>query len=253
MSGVHTIIAALDNSAAAKPVVATALALAPVLGARVEAVHVAEGEGHTARACAESLNVPYRAVAGDPLGRLADLAEAADVVAVVMGARSRPGGRRPAGHLSIGLAGITDKPVVVVPPEARPPAVLHSVLLAVEGSPRHARSLKRAVELAAAADLHLTVVHVDDEASIPSFSDQVQHETDAYAKEFLARYCRGAPAARLELRIGDPADQILDVADAVAPELIAVGWPQTPDAERGLVAKAVLNRSRVPVLLVATT
>ena len=29
------------------------------------------------------------------------------------------------------------------------------------------------------------MVHVDDESSVPSFSDQVQYETEAYAEEFL--------------------------------------------------------------------
>ena len=49
------IVAAIDNSPAARPVLSVALALGPVLGADVEAVHVADEEGDTAAAAAGSL------------------------------------------------------------------------------------------------------------------------------------------------------------------------------------------------------
>ena len=121
----------------------------------------------------------------------------------------------------------------------------------MEGTPDKARSTKRTIEVAARAGLELIVVHVDDESSIPRFSDQVQHETDAYAREFLARYCRGAPEARLELRIGLPADEILAAVDKVAPDIIAIGWPHSSEPGRGAVAREILDRSHTPVLLVA--
>jgi nucleotide-binding universal stress UspA family protein len=126
------------------------------------------------------------------------------------------------------------------------------VVIAVEGTPSKARALKRAVDLAVATGLELIVVHVDDERSMPLFSDQVQHETESYAREFLARYCRGAPEARLELRIGLPAEEILSTVEQVEADMVAIGWPQTTDSGRGLVARAILDRSRTPVLLVAT-
>ncbi len=127
------------------------------------------------------------------------------------------------------------------------PAELHRVLVALEGTPRNARRLKRTIEVAQGAGLELVVVHVDDETSIPSFSDQVQHETEAYAHEFLARFAPGSHAARLELRIGAPADEILTAADASSPDLLAIGWPQSNDPARGVVAREVLDRSHRPV------
>jgi nucleotide-binding universal stress UspA family protein len=107
------------------------------------------------------------------------------------------------------------------------------------------------VDVTANADLELVVVHVDDEDSIPSFSDQVAHETDSYAEEFLARYLHGAPKARLELRVGVPADEIIAAADAAVADVLAIGWPQSRDEQRGAVACEVLDRSRIPVLLIA--
>jgi nucleotide-binding universal stress UspA family protein len=107
--------------------------------------------------------------------------------------------------------------------------------------------------VATQADLELVVVHVDDQHSIPSFSDQVQYDTQAYAKEFLARYCPGAPDARLVLRVGQPVDEILATADETVPDMLAVGWPRHDRERRGEVAREILNRSHIPVLLVAVT
>ena len=45
-----TVIAAIDDSAAARPVLATAQAVAALWDAHVEALHVAEDDGHTAAA-----------------------------------------------------------------------------------------------------------------------------------------------------------------------------------------------------------
>lgn len=244
------VIAALDNSAAARPVLVTASALAPVLGAAVEAVHVSNGPGHTARASADSFGVPFRLVPGDVLETLTRLADESDVVALVAGVRSRLIGRE-AGHVAIELANTMTKPIVVVPPDCEPPHRLTKVAVAMEGKPGKERSLKRGVEIVASAGLDLVVVHVDDEKSIPSFSDDVVYDVEDYAREFLTRHCPGAPEATLELRLGFPADEILAAVDKVSAQLLAIGWPQTPESHRGLVARELLERSPVPVLLVA--
>lgn len=247
------VLAAIDDSAAAQPVLATAVALAPAFGATVAAVHVAEKVGDTAQAAATRFSVPLQVLSGDPFEIITSLAADPGVVAVVLGARGRPGGRRPAGHLALALADRLRKPIVMVPPDARPPAPVRTVLVAMEGSPTKTGSLCEAVRIASDAGLELVVVHVDDEASIPSFSDQVQHETDAYAREFLARHCPGATSARLESRVGVPADEIIAAVESVDPALVAVGWPQTDDPSRGAVAREVLDRSRIPVLLIAVS
>jgi nucleotide-binding universal stress UspA family protein len=242
------VIAAIENSLAARPVLVTAAAVADVLGGSVEALHIADDGGHTAQASAEQAGVALRQLPGDPVERIIEQASAADVVAVVLGARERASGRR-TGHIPRAVADGVDRPVIVVPPGIDPSARIHRVVIAMEGTAAKARSLKSAVEVAAGADLELIVVHVDDEESIPSFSDQAAHETDAYASEFLARYLHGVEKVRLELRVGVPADEILGVGETA--DLIAVGWPQHATGDRGAVAREVLDRSRVPVLLVA--
>jgi nucleotide-binding universal stress UspA family protein len=249
---VSIIVAAIDNSAAATPVLKTALALAPVFGARVEALHVADQEGITARACAAGLHVPLRTVPGPPVEAVIRATAADDVVAVVLGTRNRPVATPVAGHTAPSVASATAKPVILVPPSWAVPATLSRVLVGIKGTPRRARALKRTVELAGAAGLELFVVHVDQEDSIPLFSDQVQYETELYVGEFLARYLPGTgDNVRVQLRTGVAADEILAAADEVDAHLIAIGWPHSLDPERGHVAREIAARSRRGVVLVA--
>jgi nucleotide-binding universal stress UspA family protein len=247
---VNTIVAAIDNSAAARPVLSMATALGEILNASVEALHISDNEGETASAIAESLGVPCRTCPGDPLTRIVERAADANVTAVVVGARRRLNGRN-IGHLARQVADAIEKPVLVVPPEAQSTGRLHRVIFAMAGTRAKARNLKIAFDLAAAADLEFVIVHVDDEDSLPSFSDQVAHETQAYADEFLARNLRGGPAARLELRVGVPADEIIALTVSLTADLLAVGWPHSRDAHRGATAREILDRSHIPVLLVS--
>jgi nucleotide-binding universal stress UspA family protein len=242
-----SVIAAIDNSAAARPVLIAATALARVLGAGTQALHVSDDDGETAQGCAESLAIPFRRLRGEPFEQIVEQVKTPGVVAVAIGTRGRVR-EHAVGHLALAVASAIDKPVLVVPPEAVLTERFHSVLIAMEGTPRKSRAISAAVELAVDADLELVVVHVDDASSIPAFSDQLAHETDAYASEFLARYLPGAPRARLELRVGSPADEIIAASDSISAQLIAVGRPQSVQTSHG-VTREVLERSRVPVLL----
>lgn len=247
------LLAAIHSSPTAGPVCSMAVIAAPVFAATVDCVHVIEEQGdETARATATALGLPFRTLDGDPVEQLAEQVAAADVVGIVVGTRDRLAGSHRIGHLPYAVAGATDKPVLVVPPSAQPPPRLRRVLVAMKGTPHHAIALRRAVDLAAAQDLEIVVVHVDDVSTIPSFSDQVQHETEAYTKEFFARYLPGASHARLECRIGDVAGEILEVAEASRSEVLAIGWPHAAEPPPGAVGRTLLERSAVPVLLVGT-
>ena len=243
------VLAAIDNSAAAQPVLILGRAVASALGADLEVVHVVEDGHETATSVAEAAGLRLQQLRGDPVGTLVSAVAEPDVVAIVLGMRDQPGGPRPAGHLALSIAGHTDKPVFVVPPEAEPVPVLTKVLVAMEGSPGKARALKRTIELSADAGMEMMIVHVDEE--IPSFTDQIQHETAAYAQEFLARFVPGALDVQFELRIGSPATELLAAIADLRPELIAVGWPHSAEPARGAVAREIVGRSPVPVMLVA--
>jgi len=245
------VIAAIDHSEIAKAVVTMAWAMADAVDASVEVLHVMEDDDKAEHPLSVAAGLPVRDLRGDPLEMLPLVAAEEDVVAMVIGARAQSGAPGPAGHVAMVLAGLTDKPVVVVPPGSQPPERLHTAVVAMKGTPGKARALQRSIEISAWAGLEIVVVHVHDEDSIPSFSDQVQHEVEAYAQEFFSRHLIGAPQARLELRFGVPAVEVLAAIESTQADLVAVGWPQTKDARRGEVAKEILERSPVPVLLVA--
>ena len=63
-------------------------------------------------------HVPLRILHGDPLDELVAVSAADDVVAVAIGVRDIPSGRRAAGHIALALANHVDAPVLVVPPDA---------------------------------------------------------------------------------------------------------------------------------------
>jgi nucleotide-binding universal stress UspA family protein len=245
-----TVLAAIDDSVAAAPVLTAASALAPLLGSAVEAVHVGDPAGVTARACAKRAGVPFRSVPGDPLERLTELA-VDDVTAVVVGTRDTSMRKSRVGHLALDLADRISRPLLVVPPQCTPAERIRRVVVALEGSPGRARSLRRAVEVVSGAQLDLTVVHVDTEDAVPSFSDSAAHQTADFAQEYLRRYWPLAPTARLALPIGAPAEEVLAIADDVRPDVLVVGWPQGAGTEHGHVVRELLRRSPYPVLLVA--
>lgn len=242
------VVACLGNTAAAEPVLRAALALAPLLGAEVRAVHVSREGEVTAESVASAHDVPLQSLTGEVAEALVRAASATDVVAVVMGARARPTGPRTPSRLVWELARRLEVPLLVVPPEAQVPERFTKVLMAMKGTPRNARHLRSTIELAAQTDLELVALHVDDEGSIPTFSDQLHYDVEVYAKEFLERYVPGLTEVRLELRIGDPAEQILATAESTGAHAIASGFsPSRP--RRSDVVVSLIERSHVPVLL----
>jgi nucleotide-binding universal stress UspA family protein len=245
------VIAALDNSLAARPVVATATALGGLLGAEVEALHVGESGDGVAGSAAAAAGLALCTCMGPTVERLVESGSREDVVAMVLGARGTPGATRPVGATALEVLGVLPKPLVVVPPEAASPGTLRRILVPLEGTVSTSLAPKGIFELAQGAELEVVVLHVHDEASLPLFTDQPQHETSAWAREFLARYCPwGVGDVRLEIRVGRRDEQILSAAEETGADLIALGWSQELARGRAPVVRAALERGHVPVLLV---
>lgn len=246
------VIAAIDNTPVAHRVAAVARAAANLLGVSAEAVHVLEDGGDEAEAAARSAGLALRTVEGDPAEVLVREAAAEGVAGLVIGARRLPTAIHAVAAVgSVTLRVITSAaaPVVVVPAEGSAPERFHRVLVPMDESPATAASVRAAIDLAD-DDVQITLLHVYDEASLPSFDDQPQYESEVWADEFTARY---APAARghvdLALRVGSPAEEVLAAATELPADLIALGWGQDLSTNHAGVVRAVLRRSRVPVVL----
>jgi nucleotide-binding universal stress UspA family protein len=244
------VIAALDNSPAASVVAATAASLASLFGAEVDAVHVEDGHDALAVRAAESVGLDLRRLHGPTLHVLIEVAEAEDVVAVVVGTRSLPLASRPVGATALSLITSLMKPVVVVPPDARRPGALKRVLVPLEGTVSSSLAPKALIELARDANLEVVVLHVHGATTLPAFTDQPQHEGSAWRDEFIARYCPwGIGGVTVELRVGRREEEILRAAVETKSDLIALGWAQELAGGRAPVVRETLERGHIPVLL----
>ena len=248
---VSTLLAALDNSTAARPVLEAAMVLADLFGATVQALHVAEDGDGKARALAAAAGVPIRTVKDPTVRSLVEAAQAKEVAALVLGVRGTPMGPRPAGGTALAVIKSLGKPLVVVPPDLPVPYRPTSILVPLDATTATATALRRTIELSCAGNLVVVLLHVHTEECLPMFSDQPQHETEAWIEEFVARYSpRGLDLVSVELRVGEPSEQVLAVTGEVGAGLIALAWAQDLSPGRAAVVREVLRRSRVPVLLV---
>ncbi|HZQ03802.1 MAG TPA: universal stress protein [Gaiellaceae bacterium] len=247
----NKVLAALDNSLAGTAVVATAQALAELFAAEIEAVHVPTNGDRSARGTAEAAGVPLRTLSGPVVEALVEAGEAPDVVALVVGARGTPAGRRPLGRTAAAVATALRKPIVVVPPDAAVAGAFRRILVPLEGSLSASLSPAWIAEVAPGRTVDAVALHIHEEKSIPAFTDQPQHEHAAWSREFLRRYLpSGLGAVRLETRVGHTAELVPRVAEEHDCDLIVLGWSQELSTGRAPVVRGTLERSRLPVALV---
>ncbi len=243
------VLAAIDSSAAARPVLSAAAAMADLFGSHVDALHVQEPGWATAQAAADTAGAHLTLVSGRALEQIVQEAGRSDVVAVVLGARATPGGARPAGHIATQVATSSHKPVVVVPPDCEVPVRFRRILVPLEAVMATASAVDSALLAAATGGAEVVVVHVMTEQALPPFTDQPQHEVEAWTEEFRRRYC-DRPGVRLEVRMGVPRDRVLAFAEEMQADAILLAWSQRLVAKRAALVRSVLEHSRIPVILV---
>lgn len=245
------ILVALDNSLAGKALLAAARTLAGLLDAEVQAVHVQTDGDRTARSTAEAAGIPFQAMRGPVVERLVEAGAASDIVALAIGARGAPSARRPLGGTASAVASALPKPVMIVPPDADPPAAFRRILVPIEGLVSHSLTPRWLFEPAREAGIDVLALHIHDAESIPSFTDQPQHEQPAWAAEFVRRFCRwGIEEVRLEIRVGRIGELVSVVAAESDCDLIALGWSQELASARAAVVRETLERAPLPILLV---
>ncbi|HVM54134.1 MAG TPA: universal stress protein [Acidimicrobiales bacterium] len=245
----RTVLAAIDASPAAQPVLDTALGMASLTDATVEAVHVREMATSTSQAIASRRGVPIREVEGDVETCLLRELNRDEVILGVVGARGTPTGRRPVGHTALQLLRRTAKPLVVVPPETMDATSgsPHRLLIAVEGTEESARPVTDRLAPLLGGNAELVAVHVFTTATAPPMIDHPEWGLEAWGAEFLARYC--PEASQIDLRTGPVGGRVLDAAADAAADLIVLSWSQDTSPGHAVVVQHVLERSPVPILL----
>ncbi|MGQ0824495.1 MAG: universal stress protein [Actinomycetota bacterium] len=246
-----TVLAAIHDSAAARPVLTIARQLAQLVGADVRALHVHEnGDGETAVALAQSFDIPLRLVAGDPLMAIAEAAGSDEVALVVIGSRGVAAGPRPAGHIALAILDTVGKAVVVVPPDA-PGTPIRRVLVPLDGTGASSQAARRLLAPISAADEpEMIVLYVLDPAALPPFSDQPGYYAEALAREFLDRHCPRDARVQIEVRVGNPATVVVDAEHELQADLVAVSWGKDLSPGRARVVRALLSDSIVPVIVI---
>lgn len=242
-----TVLAAIDGSPISRAVLDVAKEVARVLDAVVDAVHVVEGDTRPAEVEVLGGETPLRLLHGEVSGVLVAEASAGGVVAIVVGSCQAVGAPT-LGHVSLDVIGDVAKPVVVVPPMTPRDYALHTVLVPVQGKP--ASALEDVVRLAENPELHVVILRLLDELSIPAFEDQPYYDVEAWADEFLARWVPGAGSdTAVEVRIGDPEELVISVTHEVCADLVAIGRRRGVQTAAAPVVLAALDRSPVPVVL----
>jgi nucleotide-binding universal stress UspA family protein len=244
------LLVALDDSAAARPVLDVARRMAPYVRADVVAVHVQEnGSGATARAVAESVGVTLCMRSGEIVEELTSALRELHASAIVVGARGVPSGARPCGHVAMGVLEQFATGVVVVPPGAvdRP---ISRVVVSVEGDGESEALASLIAQLDDLPGPEVVALHVFELTQLPAFGDQPILETEAWASEFLRRIAR-APVdrVRLEVRVGDVLETVPEAVRELGADLVVMGWHRRLSGGHGRVVRRMLESSSVPLLL----
>lgn len=248
------LVAAVDNSAATRPVLETALRVGRLLGVRVHALHVQEDGVRIADEVAAAFGVPLRVVTPPVTDALLDALRSPDVVGMVLGVRGTPAGPRPAGHAALDLVARVQKPVVLVSPEVRAGADrgVRRVLVPLDGTAATADAVRAAVRRLAAAGADVLVLHVFDAVTTPRLLDRPEHDLPLLRHEFLTRYF-DEPGVRLEWGTGTPAERVVLATTDAAVDLVVLAWSRRLAEGSAAVVREALSRSRVPVMLVPVT
>jgi nucleotide-binding universal stress UspA family protein len=246
------VLAAIDQTAAARPVLAASHEFARMFGAEVSAVHVVQDGVERVRELAAAHAVPLLELEGPPAATLAQTVEDDDeAVALVVGTRARPHGGREIGSTALEVVTNAHKPVFAIPPELPAEIAIGRVLVPLEGSLSTSYAPYTALEAPGTEHVEVVILHVLDEDALPPFSDQPQHEWETFCHEFLARYSRWPfEQVRLETRVGRPDQHILPVARELGCDLIALAWAQELAPGRASIVRETLRRGSTPVLLV---
>jgi len=249
------ILAALDDSTAAGPVLETAQRVANLLGVRVEAVHVrGAGTGAIAAAVAEAARVPLDVREGDVVSELRSAIRDHDAMALVIGARGGTPGAAPAGHVALDVVQSFEDTIVVVPPDATD-GRLRRVLVAVEGDGESA-GLRRLFDRLGDRPLpEVIALHVIEPSDVPPFADSPVHEANAFEREFRIRVASGlltdASQVRFEMRVGDAADALRDATLELHADLVVLAWHRDLSGGHGRLVREMLERGSIPVALFA--
>lgn len=244
----RTVLAALDSSPTARSVLDAAVDLGRLAGATVQAVHVAAGPAGAPQRVADACGVSCRVLTGEVGAALLGALDDPDVVAAVIGSRSRPDDSRPAGQTVLRVLEQSAKPVVVVPPGGAGRAHhVRRVLMPLEGGSEVSTFVLDQLGGLLRDQVDLVVLHVFTVDTAPRMLDRPGPDLAMLSSEFGLRHCPAASV--IDLRAGAVPRRIDEVCTDEDADLIVLSWSQSMAPGHADVVRSVLGDTVVPVLL----
>ena len=240
--------------------------------ARLEAALIDAGRGALKPAVSRLAAAGIAVEAAVRLGAAAHVilqeAKATGAGVIVMGTRGAGALQGFAlGSVALRVAHGEGPPVLLVKPEDRLPGTLGQrlrVLLAMDGSAQSRRAAERLVAWRDwLGELEVHLVHVQRpltmlEAVLPPHDDVVEQWTTQEGEEATAAarelFARENVAHHLHLSVGEPAHEVMAIAQQCKAELVALGTRGLGAAHHALIGSVALKSAAlagVPVLLVA--
>ncbi len=247
------VLAGVDGSPVSVDVLRGAVVMADLLGAQAEALHVGPGPLPELQRLAAATGVRLAEREGTAERVLAAVLREHDVVLGVVGTSGGGRAEVPVGHTATAVMTGSVRPLLVVPPGSFPPHRRHvqHALVPLDGRPASAEAVEPMLRLLGEAGVDMLVVHVFDDATVPTFWDQPQHAVPAWEREFLHR---NLPMLRTRLRLcqGEPAAQLVRTASEQGIDLVVVGWSQDLSPGHARTMQQLLKAGGVSLLLLPT-
>jgi nucleotide-binding universal stress UspA family protein len=216
-------------------------------------------------AAASDLKLPARLATqveeavGDPVETILGAAGRDDVLAFAM----RHKGELGVGSVADGILARAQQTLLVMRPGMRPISSLRRIVVPLEGSPRSSGAMRLTEEAFCARGREIVVLHVstadmpDEPGSLPAprMVDQEQYEWSSWHEEFTMRFatCPEGGRHRTVVRVGDPAEAIVEEATTPPADLIVLAWAGVFKAGRSMFVRAVLEHAPCPLLLVTVS
>ena len=245
------VVAVLDSSAAARPVLEVAQRIGELTESPVEAVHVRSDplkSVETPESLAARNEVPFQVLDGTVEPEILRTMDRADVLVGVIGARATTGGRRPVGRTTLHVIARMNKPVVVVPPDLIAPGSFRRLLVPLEGTEESSQPVLDRLGPLLRSDVEVVVLHVFTDVTQPAMLDRPLRDLQMMGKR-IPRRATIPHAAGIEFRPGPVAMRVAEVSQEQSIDLIVLSWSQDISAERARVVREVLSASALPVLL----
>jgi nucleotide-binding universal stress UspA family protein len=201
---------------------------------------------------------------GEPAAQILRLAKEIEPRMIVLCNRTAAMPRRMLGSTAAAVLGEASHPLVLVPRErGSAPWHLQHILVPHDGTPSTSVGLKPVAALAELAGAELLVAHVTDVRALRGepgsltaspYVDQPQHEWPAWTAEFVRRFACICPLGHLHPRMllahGNPAAELLRLAEEQATDLMVLAWRGVLKAPRAAVLREILERAHCPLLVV---